>query len=109
MATDIAFVGELRGKRRSAGRTIRLIRLFEVSTRLLFMRRLIFPCVLDSRGCLAGHIRFGDIELRLARSCVVPHEAFANSVSGPVGWSQQWSWLAVLDRPILSHLTSVWG
>jgi len=47
MATDIAFVGELRGKRSgSAGRTIRLIRLFEVSTRLLFMRRLIFPCVL---------------------------------------------------------------
>ncbi len=47
MATDIAFVGELGGKRLgSAGRTIRLIRLFEVSTRLVFVRRLIFPCVL---------------------------------------------------------------
>ena len=109
MATDIAFVGELGGKRSgAAGRTIRLIRLFEVSTRFLFMRRLIFPCVLDSRGCFAGHIRFGDVEFRLARSCVVPHEAFANSVSGQLGWSQQGSWLAVLIRPILSRLTSGW-
>jgi len=31
------------------------------------MRRLIFPCVLDSRACCAGHIRFGDVEFRWAK------------------------------------------
>ena len=54
------------------------------------MRRLIFPCVLDSRGCLAGHIRFGDMGFRLAKSCVVLHEALDNSVSGPVGVVSAW-------------------
>ena len=70
-------------------------------------RRVFCSCVVssfhacsDSRGCLAGHIRFGDIEFRLARSRVVPHEAFANSMSGHLGWSQQGSWLAVLVRSI---------
>ena len=37
---------------------------------------------------------------------MVLHEAFANSASGLLGWSQQGSWLAVLTRPILS-VTSV--
>ena len=111
MATDIAFVGELGGKRvrGSAGRTIRLIRLFEVSTRFLFMRRLIFPCVLDSRGCFAGHIRSGDVEFRLARNFEVLHQAFANSVSGPFGVvsARVLAGRAYSSDPLSSHFSLV--
>ncbi len=49
-----------------------------------------------SRGCLAGHIRFGDVEFRVVRSCVVPHEASRTQCQVKVRWSQQWSWLACL-------------
>jgi len=79
-------------------------------------RRVFSLCVVSSFhaflirvGCVAGHIRFGDLEFRLARSCVVPHEPLRTLCQVKVGWSQQGSWLAVLIRPILplSHFSLV--
>ena len=63
----------------------------------------------DSRGCLAGHIRFGDVEFRLARNCVVPREAFANSVSGPVGVvsARVLAGRAYSSDPLSSHFSVV--
>ena len=105
------FVGELGGKRVTDRQGERFDS-YDYSR----CRRVFCSCVVSSFHAFlirvdacAGHIRFGDVEFRLARSCVLPHQAFANSVSGPVGWSQQGSWLAVPVRSILSlfHLSLV--
>ncbi len=94
-ATDIAFVGEFRGKRGSAGRTIRLIRLFEVSTLLFFMRRLIFPYVLFA-WMLSWPHSFWRHGVPCGEELRGPHEASRNQCQVKVRWSQQWSWLACL-------------
>jgi hypothetical protein len=110
METELAFVGELREKRvrGSVGRTIRLIRLFEVSTRLVFVRRLIFPCVLIRADALLATFVLATLS-STREELLVPHEAFANSPSG-----QSWvvSAMVLAGRacsfdPLSSHLKLV--
>ena len=59
----------------------------------------------DSRGCFAGHIRFGDVEFRLA-SCWPLTKPSGTHCQVKLGGLSGWSWLAVLGRPSPSRLNS---
>ena len=105
MATSVAFVGELEG----SGFTDWQAERFD-SYDYSRCRRFCSSCVVSSfhtfcsRGCLAGHIRFGDMEFRVVRSCVVLTKPRGISVRSKLGGlSNGLGWPVCSSDSLSSH------